>query len=158
MELDSSLDSGLLDKEDADAAFENSIHKRAELRTLKVKPLLAIVMHAGVEEDATEDAMDAEDPKEAVIDLYFEAIARSRKEREEEGALMEAAEEARRQVAEREAAERETVRAAAVEKANQRAAREAAGPRTPSPSCQSCRLPNGVRYTLWRVRSGVTRV
>ena len=114
------------DKEDADAAFENSIHKRAELRTLKVKPLLAIVMHAGVEEDATEDAMDAEDPKEAVIDLYFEAIARSRKEREEEGALMEAAEEARRQVAEREAAEREAVRAAAVEKANQRAAREAA--------------------------------
>jgi hypothetical protein len=101
-------------------------HPREKLMALNMKEMIVCASHAGATEDAIEAACDTDDPKEAVMQLYYEVVAKAEQEYLAGAARAAEEEEKRKQAAAAVAAERAALRAEALDKQQARAAERAA--------------------------------
>lgn len=101
-------------------------HERDKLLKLNMRELIVCASHAGVAEEDIEVACESDDPKEAVIQSYYDAVAKAEKKRLAEAARAAEEEERRKEAAAAFAAEQAALRQAALERQQQRAATKAA--------------------------------
>ena len=113
--------------EDAEKEAElRKPHAREKLFALNMRELLVCASHAGATEEDLEVACDSDDPKEAVVQLYYDAVAKAEQRRLAEAARATEEEERRKEAAAAVAAERAALRAEALDKQQRRAAEKAA--------------------------------
>lgn len=97
-------------------------HEKEKLLALKMSQVIVCASHAGATEEDIEAACESDDPKEAVIQLYYDAAAIAEQERLAEAARAAEEEERRKAAAAAVAAEHAAFREEALERQRKRAA------------------------------------
>lgn len=101
-------------------------HAREKLLALNMRELIVCATHAGATEEDIEAACESDDPKEQVIQTYYDAAAKAEQRRLAEAARAAEEEERRKEAAAAFAAERAALREEALEVQQKRAAAKAA--------------------------------